>query len=315
MNLPLSIRIGTRDSKLALWQAARVKERLEQQGVACTLVPVKSEGDLDLVTPLYAMGVEGVFTKTLDAHLLSDRIDIAVHSMKDVPTQLAAGLVQAAVLERGNYKDILIARNATAQQRLLNGEQYPAVIATGSIRRKAQWLRRYPGHRIENLRGNVQTRMQKLQDNEWEGAIFAAAGLERMAMAIPYSIALDWMLPAPAQGAIMVVCREQDDWVQTQCAMLNDEATAACVKAERDFLSALMGGCSTPISALAEWVDGQLCFKGNILSPDGNDYLEHSAVFSSADAGTAGIVAAEAIKERGAASIVAAIKAHKQEQK
>jgi len=311
MNSSSSIRIGTRDSKLALWQAAQVKTQLEQQGIACILVPVKSEGDLDLVTPLYAMGVEGVFTKTLDAYLLSDRIDIAVHSMKDAPTQLAAGIVQAAVLQRGSYKDILVAKDEQAKQQLMSGVSFPAVIATGSIRRKAQWLHRYPGHRIESLRGNVQTRMQKLQDNPWDGAIFAAAGLERMEMALPNRIDLDWMLPAPAQGAIMVVCREKDEMINAQCAVLNDEATASCVRVERDFLAALMGGCSTPISALAQWQGDQLQFKGNILSPDGKDCLEYSAGYTGESAAEAGLFAAEAIKALGASRIVEAIRADK----
>lgn len=312
MSIPRSIRIGTRDSKLALWQAESVKTSLEQQGIACSLVPVKSEGDLDLVTPLYAMGVEGVFTKTLDAHLLSDRIDIAVHSMKDVPTQLAQGIVQAAVLPRGSYKDILVAKDDAAWQQLQQEDQAPAVIATGSIRRKAQWLHRFPQHRIENLRGNVQTRMQKLQDNAWAGAIFAAAGLERMAMPLTRRIDLDWMLPAPAQGAIMVVCRQQNEMILQACALLNDAATASCVKAERDFLSALMGGCSTPISALAQWQDGNMIFKGNILSPDGKDYLDYAAVYIAEEAASAGLHAAAAIKEQGAGRIVQTIRDAKQ---
>lgn len=165
-----TIRIGTRDSQLALWQAKKVQQLLESQHYTTELVPVKSVGDLDLVTPLYAMGVQGVFTKTLDAYLLSDKIDIAVHSMKDVPTQLATGLEKAAVLPRAEVHDVLILQSDKwhkDQQGIWkkNDSQTPFIIATGSVRRRAQWLNRYPDSQIDNLRGNVQTRLQKLATN------------------------------------------------------------------------------------------------------------------------------------------------------
>lgn len=305
MDVKRIIRIGTRESKLALWQANLVKDKLEAQGLSCTLVPVKSEGDLDLVTPLYAMGVEGVFTKTLDAHLLSDKIDLAVHSMKDVPVQLANGIVQAAVLKRGSHKDILVAR---AAQQLEELPLAAATIATGSIRRKAQWLHRYPNHRIENLRGNVQTRLQKLQDNDWDGAIFAAAGLERLDIRVPYRIDLDWMLPAPAQGAIMVVCRANDPALQEQCHVFNDPETALCVQVERDFLSVLMGGCSTPISALAVIENDEICFHGNILSPDGIALVEYKERFPVVKGNLAGNLAAAQLLKQGGDVLISKMK-------
>ena len=140
------------------------------------------------------------------------------------------------------------------------------IIATSSIRRIAQWLNRYPNHKIENLRGNVNTRLRKLKGSNWNGAIFAAAGLERINLRPENSIDLDWMLPAPAQGAIMIVCREDDDYSFESCQSFNDEHTALCTKIERDFLSGLMGGCSTPISALAEIKKDKILFKGNICS-------------------------------------------------
>lgn len=260
------LRIGTRESELAVWQATLVQQSLAQHGIASELVFIKSEGDIDLVTPLYAIGVQGIFTKTLDAALLSDRIDIAVHSMKDVPTQMAQGLAQAAVLRRASQADVLVYKHDTD---FLYDEQSVAVVATSSVRRMAQWLHRYPNHIIENLRGNVNTRMQKLADSQWSGAIFAAAGIERIGLRPKNAIDLPWMLPAPAQGAIMVVCREQDSEVLEMCAPLNDTATALCTKVERDFLRALMGGCSTPIGGLASIQHEELLFEGNILSPDG----------------------------------------------
>lgn len=301
MTLLKNIRIGTRDSKLAVWQATQVQQLLTAQGLQCELVPVKSEGDLDLVTPLYAMGVEGVFTKTLDAHLLSNRVDIAVHSMKDVPTQLARGITQAAVLKRASHKDILVVKN----QEVLHTFTEPHIIATGSVRRKAQWLNRYAHHQIEQLRGNVQTRLQKLQDHNWSGAIFAAAGLERIGLRPDTATDLDWMLPAPAQGAIMIVCREEAETLLQACSVMDDTETASCVKAERDFLSALMGGCSTPISALATFTDGKMIFKGNILSPDGKDKIEIEELFDATQAAEAGKMAAAQIIAAGAGRIIA----------
>ena len=288
------IRIGTRESQLAIWQATQVKELLAQYGFESELVFIKSEGDIDLVTPLYEIGVQGIFTRSLDAALLSNKIDVAVHSMKDVPVQLAKGIRQAAVLKRGSHKDILVPHpdlpdvKAILGQGVIEhvtisgtgsaktkdttyentGEKFDAIIATSSIRRIAQWLRRYRHHKIENLRGNVNTRLRKLKESNWHGAIFAAAGLERIGLRPDNAIDLDWMLPAPAQGAIVVVCREDDDQTFESCRVFNDEETALCTKIERDFLSGLMGGCSTPISAFAEVKNGNLSFKGNIVSPD-----------------------------------------------
>lgn len=296
-----NIRIGTRDSRLALWQAEQVQQLLTAQGFPSELVPVKSEGDLDLVTPLYAMGVEGVFTKTLDAHLLSNRIDIAVHSMKDVPVQMAQGIVPAAVLQRASYKDILVVKDPG----VLHSFTEPHIIATGSVRRRAQWLNRYPHHRIDELRGNVQTRLQKLADNDWSGAIFAAAGLERIGIRPGTAVDLDWMLPAPAQGAIIVVCRAGEQVLLEACAPMNHTATAACVHAERDFLSALMGGCATPISALAIYNGDKLVFKGSVLSPEGKEKIEIEEVFDAMEAAAAGRLAAEKIIAAGADRIIA----------
>ena len=279
------IRIGTRESQLAVWQATKVQQLLLQTNFPSELVFIKSEGDIDLQTPLYEMGVQGIFTKSLDIALLHNKIDIAVHSMKDVPTQMAQGIVQAAVLERASYKDLLVYKNnefVNGEWLMVNEEPLkfealftiphsPFTIATSSIRRKAQWLNRFPNHTLENLRGNVNTRLKKVVESNWQGAIFAAAGLERINLRPENSIELDWMLPAPAQGAIMVVCREADDFCLEACYYFNHTDTAICTKIERDFLRQLLGGCSTPISALATVKDNELIFKGNILSVDGKE--------------------------------------------
>ncbi|MCW3088841.1 MAG: hydroxymethylbilane synthase [Sediminibacterium sp.] len=319
------LRIGTRDSQLAVWQATQVQQQLQQQGIAGELVYIKSDGDLDLVTPLYEMGVQGVFTKTLDAALLSDRIDIAVHSMKDVPTQLAAGIQQAAVLERGSYQDLLVYRedaDVLAELGVVNGEwsvmskekdkltthHSPLTIATSSVRRKAQWLNRYPHHQLENLRGNVNTRMQKLDNSNWHGAIFAAAGLERIGLRPANAIDLDWMLPAPTQGAIMVVCRDEDAGTLEACALLNHRATALCTRLEKDFLRVLMGGCTTPISALATLENDTVHFRGNILSLDGKEKIDIEEALTIDESPHMGIFLAERLLKKGADKIITQIR-------
>ncbi len=295
------IRIGTRDSKLALWQANTVKGLLESQGLQTELVAVKSEGDLDLVTPLYAMGVQGVFTKTIDAFLLSNKIDIAVHSLKDVPTQLAQGIIQAAVLPRASHKDLFVPHP--------NSKEFnPSKIATGSVRRKAVWLNKYPESVIENLRGNVQTRMRKLAESDWGGAIFAAAGLDRMEMRTSNVIELDWMLPAPAQGAVMVACRAGENDLFAHCQKFNNRATEICVKIERDFLKTLMGGCSTPICALAKITEDTLFFKGNIHSIDGKEKIEIEGECKISEVANFGIIMAKHLLAKGADKIVAEIR-------
>lgn len=311
-----AIRIGTRESQLAIWQATRVKELLEKNGFAAELVYIKSEGDIDLSTPLYEMGVQGIFTRSLDIALLNNTIDLAVHSMKDVPTQLPAGIIQAGVLPRASYKDLFVFKDELSQvQKTLgyeNGEwtnqkdsayQIPFTIATSSIRRKAQWLNRYPHHTIENLRGNVNTRLRKVAENKWGGAIFAAAGLERINLRPDKSIELDWMLPAPAQGAIIVVCRHQDDYLVDACHYFNDQETALCAKVERDFLRTLLGGCSTPISALATINQQELYFKGNIFSVDGKQKVEIEKRIPLKDTEDAGNKAAAELLKNGGKEI------------
>ncbi|HEX2533600.1 MAG TPA: hydroxymethylbilane synthase [Chitinophagaceae bacterium] len=303
--MPTSLRIGTRESQLAVWQATRVQELLQAAGVGSELVYIKSEGDVDTVTPLYALGVQGVFTKTLDAALLGGRIDIAVHSMKDVPTQLAEGIQPAAVLQRASYKDILVYKGDPS---FLNDRESTATIGTSSIRRIAQWLHRYPNHRMENLRGNVNTRLRKVEENPWNGAIFAAAGLERIHLRPESSVDLDWMLPAPAQGAIIVVCRTGDETALEACRSFHDAETALCTQVERDFLRTLMGGCSTPISGLAEIRDGRLRFRGNLCTPDGRQSLSIEKEIALSEAPGLGITAAQELLGQGAGPIVAAIR-------
>jgi len=296
-----TVRIGTRDSRLALWQAEQVAAMLKAADISYTIIPVKSEGDIDLGTPLYEMGVQGIFTRSLDIALLQGNIDIAVHSMKDVPTALPIGLVQAAVLERGNHMDLLVPH---PHRDNIDLEQGIHTIATSSIRRSAQWLHQFPQHRIVNLRGNVNTRMQKLSDSDWQGAIFAAAGLERIGLKPSNSIELDWMLSAPAQGAIMLVCRENDEKVREVCMAFNHKPTEICTGAEREFLRELMGGCTMPISALATLNGDRIEFQGSMLTVDGKKKAEVKKDLPVMEFAELGRIAAKELLQDGGMEII-----------
>ena len=260
------IRIGTRDSQLALWQAHTVQGQLRSLGYETDIISVKSTGDLLLNKPLYELGITGIFTKTLDVAMINGDIDIAVHSMKDVPTRLPKGIVQSAVLPRADTRDILVYKELD----FLNGK---GIIATGSLRRRAQWLNRYPDHNVTDLRGNVNTRLQKLQDNPWNGAIFAKAGLERIQVLPENYIDLDWMVPAPAQGAMVVVTMENDSFGTEAVRKLNDFPTEICTHIEREFLQVLEGGCTAPIGALATLDQDNIHFEGMLLSLDGQQKI------------------------------------------
>ncbi len=305
------IRIGTRESQLAVWQATLVQQELSKNGYQSELIYIKSDGDLDLHTPIYEFGVEGVFTKSLDIAVLNNTIDIAVHSMKDVPIQLAKGIIQSAVLKRASYKDILVFKDPSivvewdlSNPSAISPIKIPGIIATSSIRRKAQWLHRYPNQTIEILRGNVNTRLNKVEQSNWNGAIFAAAGLERIGLRPQNSIDLNWMLPAPAQGAIMIVCREDDTFSLNASKALNDNETVLCTKIERDFLKTLLGGCSTPISALAQVIEGLIYFNGNVLSTDGKEKIEIEKHISSNETNNWGVILANEILKKGADKII-----------
>lgn len=264
-----TIRIGTRDSELALWQAHTVQKKLNDLGYKTEIVAVKSQGDIILDKPLYELGITGIFTKTLDIAMLNGQVDIAVHSMKDVPTALPIGIIQAAVLERANTLDILVHKGNLD---FLNSE---GTIATGSLRRQAQWLNKYSNHNVVDLRGNVNTRMQKLNESDWNGAVFAAAGLERINLKPDSFINLDWMIPAPAQGAMVVVAMANDNYTIDAVSQLNHIETEICTYIERQFLKTLEGGCTAPIGAIANYNENEdiIDFKGVLLSIDGKEKL------------------------------------------
>lgn len=263
-----TIKIGTRDSQLALWQAKTVEKQLNDLGVKTEIVTVKSQGDIQLDKPLYELGITGIFTKTLDIAMLNGEIDIAVHSMKDVPTALPKGIIQSAVLERANENDVLIYKGN------LDFLEKSGTIATGSLRRQAQWLNKYPNHKVVDLRGNVNSRLKKLDENDWSGAIFATAGLERLNLKPENSKLLSWMTPAPAQGAMVVLTMANDEFSTEAVVELNHLETDICTYIERQFLRTLEGGCTAPIGAFAQIIEDDICFKGNLLSIDGSQKIE-----------------------------------------
>lgn len=316
------IRIGTRDSELALWQAHNVEKKLNDLGYKTEIVAVKSQGDILLDKPLYELGITGIFTKTLDIAMINGEVDIAVHSMKDVPTALPIGIVQGAVLERANTLDILVHKGNL--DFLESNGTIPITIGTGSLRRQAMWLNKYPNHTVVDLRGNVNTRMQKLQDNDWSGAVFAAAGLERLGFFKNNSgknqiespsfggvgEALDWMIPAPAQGAMLVVAMANDNFTLDAVSQLNDIETEICTYIERQFLKKLEGGCTAPIGALAKYNEEEdtIDFKGILLSIDGKEKIEINKTVDISEWKKLGFHAAEEILNNGGTKLMANIK-------
>jgi hydroxymethylbilane synthase len=299
-----TIRIGTRDSELALWQAHTVQKQLNDLGFKTEIIAVKSQGDLLLDKPLYELGITGIFTKTLDIAMINGEVDIAVHSMKDVPTALPIGIVQAAVLERANVLDILVHKGNT------DFLQTEATIATGSLRRQAQWWNKYPNHTVVDLRGNVNTRLQKLHDNDWNGAVFAAAGLERINLKPENFIDLDWMIPAPAQGAMVVVAMANDNFTLDALSELNHIETEICTYIERQFLKTLEGGCTAPIGAIATYNEQSdtIDFKGVLLSIDGKQKLEIVKIVDISEWKKLGFNAAQEILSNGGTELMAEIK-------
>jgi hydroxymethylbilane synthase len=311
------IRIGTRDSKLAVWQAEHVAAALQSTGNLVEIVFIKTEGDLVLDTPLPLMGGKGVFTKALDDALLENRIDIAVHSHKDIPTQLPEGLAIAAVFEREDPRDVLVLRDGhplSAEEFMEGNSTYASsstdgLIATSSIRRAGQWLHRFPQHKTTDIRGNVQTRLRKLDESNWDGAIFAAAGLKRLGLEDRISAYLDWMICAPAQGAVAVMARESDRHVFESFLPHNHLETALSVRAERACLRQLEGGCSAPVGVYVRKSEDGSQFElfANVLSPDGRLHLDVNLQADATDAEAVvalGLRAANALLEAGAADLM-----------
>lgn len=294
------LNLGTRKSKLALWQSHLVQKLLNDIQVDTNLIEIVSEGDKVLDTPLPLMGGKGVFTKALDDALLNNDIDFAVHSLKDVPTVLPEGIVMAAILKRASWEDVLVVRTNLD----FLDEDREMIIATSSNRRQSQWLRKYPNTKMVDIRGNVQTRIKKLRESNWDAAIFAAAGLERMDLHHEIAMRLDWMLPAPGQGAIAIVCRENDKHVFDILNQLHDQETALCVNTERQYLNALNGGCTAPIGAHVTIKDDQVFFDSVLMDPMAKSEIRIQLESQLTDTPVLGLEASKIALGKGAKEIL-----------
>jgi len=299
-----TIRIGTRKSKLALWQAEHVAAMLRALHPQCRveLVRMTTQGDRILDTPLAKVGGKGLFVKELEEGLLARRVDIAVHSMKDVTVDLPAGLHIAVVLEREEPFDALVSN----RYRRLDDLPHGAVVGTSSLRRQCQLRRRRPDLRIETLRGNVNTRLARLDEGRFDAIVLAAAGLKRLGMneRIAELIGADVSVPAVGQGAIGIECRSGDAEVQALIAPLDHAPTHARVRAERAFNARLNGGCQVPIGAFAELDERGMRLRGIVGSIDGSSVIEDD-VSGPADEGEAlGRELAERLLARGADTIL-----------
>ena len=296
------LRIGTRGSPLALAQAYETRERLiaafpelDADG-AIEICVLKTQGDMILDKSLMELGGKGLFTKELDTALLSKEVDICVHSMKDVPTWLPEGTVLPCTLPREDTNDAFIYKDGSVKT--INELPDNSVIGTASLRRQAQLMAKNPTLKCVNFRGNVQTRLRKLDEGVVDATLLAIAGLKRMDMADCATSVLDWdeMLPAVAQGAIGIQCRSDDDRSLKYIAALNHAETLACVTCERGFLEALDGNCKTPIAGQARVIDGKIKFRGLIAMPDGSQKFETESEGSIDDALEIGRKAGEFLK-------------------
>ena len=258
-----NIRVGSRKSKLALLQAEIVANELKKHGHKSIVVPIRTEGDINLQQPIYSMGIQGVFTKALDTALLNKNIDIAVHSLKDVPTTLPSGIVINSVIKRSNPFDALIS-NTKANTK--------STIGTGSLRSKAQWMIRFPEDNIKNIRGNIHLRIEKLLSSTWKGIILAKAAIERLKLKLEFET-LDWMIPAPSQGIIGIACLETDLNLRKTLSLINCKQTHFCSIIEREFLKTLQGGCTAPIGAYSKVEGNKVLFKAGLFSLDGKKSL------------------------------------------
>ena len=275
------LRLGTRGSTLARWQANWTAEQLQARGVAVEIVVIQTSGDLIQNESIVNIGAPGVFTKEIQRALLENKIDLAVHSLKDLPTEHIAGLTLVAVPRRASYRDAFVSHIAEKIEDLPKG----ARIGTGSLRRKTQILHHFgKQYRIEDIRGNVETRLRKLKQGEYDALILAEAGLIRLGFADSIRSILEppFFLPAIGQGALGWEIRENDLQTAKILQSLNDESTFAAVLAERAMLRKLQGGCSAPIAALGTVKDSVLTLHGRILSPDGEQMFDatQSAPFS-----------------------------------
>ncbi len=297
-----SLRLGTRSSPLARWQAEWVAARLEENGVAVELIPISTQGDKQQQGPIAAMGGIGVFTKEIQRALLETRIDLAVHSLKDLPTERVAGLTLAAVPPRGPIGDVLVSREGHTFESLPTG----AVVGTGSVRRQAQLWHARRDLQMRDVRGNVETRLRKLEERQYDALVLAEAGLVRLELSdvISERLPRSLILPAVGQGALGLETRDDDDPTRRALRALNDAETYAAVLAERALLARLRAGCLAPVGAWGRRDGDALRLDAVVLSPDGRQRLEASATGALEDGESLGRRVADDLLAQGAADLI-----------
>ena len=296
------IRIGTRNSPLAMWQAKEVEQKLQNLGYETVLVPVLSSGDKNLNQPLYSLGITGVFTKDLDIALLNNEIDIAVHSLKDVPTILPQNIEVSAVLERDFPQDVLVRKSSSK-----NKDLSELKIATSSLRRRAFWSEKFPNTQFSDIRGNVQTRLKKLEEGDFDATLFSLAGIKRMEMGLEYEM-LDFMISAPSQGVVAISSRVDDVKTKAILQKINHKTTQICVEIERNFLRTLEGGCTAPIGAIAIFEENKIKFSGRLNSLDGSKTISVVEEFEYDESENYGKKFAELVLENGGKEMMEEIK-------
>jgi hydroxymethylbilane synthase len=299
----MPLRLGTRASALARWQAEWVAAQLRQRGIEVELTPITTTGD-HRRGAIAAIGGEGVFTKEIEAALLDGRIDLAVHSLKDLPTAAAAGLCLAAVPERAPAGDVLVSARAASLDELPKG----AVVGTGSLRRRTQLLHFRRDLQMKDIRGNVDTRLRKLAEGGYDALVLAEAGLHRLGLDQHIAQVLPWeiVLPAPGQGAMALQTRADDEPTRRVAAELDHAPTRAAVTAERTLLAALQGGCLAPVAALGRVEADRLTLIGRVLSCDGARRIEAAASAPIAEADALGCHVADALLTQGAGELIRA---------
>ena len=299
--------IGTRQSLLALWQSNYIAGRLREEYLGCevTLKKIVTKGDRILDVPLAKIGDKGLFTKEIEQELLDGTIDLAVHSLKDMPTVLPQGLCLTAITERANAGDAFVSNKYNSIEEMPEG----SVLGTSSLRRRAQFLAKRPDLKIVDLRGNVDTRLKKLDEGQMDAIILAAAGLTRLGHEdrIKQIIPQDYCLPAVGQGALAIECRSDNFQVRQMLDFLNDTPTKQATDAERAFLGLLEGGCQVPIGVHAKVKDGHLNMTAVIASLDGSTLLRDTAEGEATDAVAIGRALGQKMLDNGGKEILAAI--------
>lgn len=299
------LRIATRQSPLALWQAHYVQQRLQDThpGLSVELVPLVTRGDVLLDTPLSKVGGKGLFVKELEQAMLDGRADIAVHSMKDVPMAFPPGLALVTICQREDPRDALVSMRYSSLAQLPAG----SVVGTSSLRRQCQLAEQYRDLQIRSLRGNVGTRLSKLDNGDYDAIILAAAGLKRLQLTsrIASLLPAELMLPAVGQGAVGIECRTDDTATRELLMPLHHAPTACCVQAERAVNNRLQGGCQVPIGSYAELANGQLWLRALVGTPDGMRVLRGEQRGAARDAVQLGVALADQLLYAGAGDILA----------